>query len=63
MESLAYAKCNEAKATIAAGDYRTALRLCDQVIRLACKEKDHAILADAMVLKGISHRRLAQVSC
>ena len=62
MESPALSAYRKANASYDAGDYRSALGQYDEAVRLAREEKNREVLALAMVLKGITLRRLGQVN-
>ena len=62
MESPACSTYRRGEASIKAGDYRSALGLFDEAVRLARKEKNRKVLALAMQYKGIMHHALGQVN-
>ena len=62
MESPACSTYRRGEASIKAGDYRSALGLFDEAVRLARKEKNRQVLALALVWKGNMHRMLRQVN-
>ena len=62
MESPAFSAFRKADATFNAGDYRSALSLSDEAVRLARKEKSREVLALALQSKGRTHRALGQVN-
>ena len=61
MESPAHSAFRNAEASFNTGDYRSALPLFDEALRLARKEKNRQMLAQAMYSKGETHRALGQV--
>ena len=62
MESPALSAYRKANASYDAGDYRSALSLFDEAIRLARKEKNREMLAVALQSKGAVHLMLRQVN-
>ena len=62
MESPAFSAFRKAKASFDAGDYRSALGLYDEAVRLAREEKNREVLALAVGWKGDTHRVLSQVN-
>ena len=62
MESPACSAYRKANASFDAGDYWSALGQYDEAVRLARKEKNREMLADAMRWKGNMHRALGQVN-
>ena len=62
MESPAYLALCKGDSSVKTGDFRSALRLFDEALRLARKEKNREALALAMQWKGETHRMLGQVN-
>ena len=62
MESPACSAYSKANTSVKAGDYRSALSLSDEAVRLARKEKSREVLALALQSKGRTHRALGQVN-